>query len=209
MLKKLERIKEKLAREQARGNDDPKQMETALRRLHEGTYRSVILHNEYWKTNFSHELHVHDRAAEQAQRHRASVPQDSLRTGCAHLARAGYCICPKVDWGSDISHEKMVRAMGELKSKGWPACFVFAYRQPWTLIERLFDVVEPIFGQFLAFFQATCCVFSVLTLCDNLSILCAVCLLERIDEDLMFTSIWLQRFAFENECFDAAKVLMC
>ena len=143
MQKKVERIREKLAKEQGPSTrDEPKRMESALRQLHEGSYKSVVLCKGYWESSFSHGLKVDEEIAH----HRASVQKDCLHHATLQLSRAGYCICPEVDWGEGISMQKMVQAMEELKGKGWPACFVFAYRQPWVLIERLFDIVAPIFG---------------------------------------------------------------
>ena len=41
---------------------------------------------------------------------------------------------------------QIIEAMAELKRKGWPSAFVFAYKQPWLVIERLFDFAASVMG---------------------------------------------------------------
>jgi hypothetical protein len=63
-----------------------------------------------------------------------------------HLARTGYFCSRVMEWGGDVSMPQIIEAMAELKRKGWPSAFVFAYKQPWLVIERLFDFAASVMG---------------------------------------------------------------
>lgn len=140
----MERIKAKFKQEEEqmevnRGG----RMEAALRSLHEGTFDSVSLRVDFWDESFKHGLAV---LCNNEIRINARILDGEMQRGADQLSRAGFCAWNGVEWGDDVSFPSIVEAIHELKVKGWPACFVFAYQQPWTLIEKIFDVVTPVFG---------------------------------------------------------------
>ncbi|KAJ1489716.1 hypothetical protein T484DRAFT_3446637 [Baffinella frigidus] len=118
----------------------------ALRAMHEGKYESAAVREDYWDQGWAHGMQVlgggsapcpfEDRGGKIGGAEAAALAGD--------LARMGFFTSAAVQWGEDVSLRRIVAGMAELKSRGWPACFVFAYQEPWVLLDRLFVSVAAL-----------------------------------------------------------------
>ena len=126
----------------------PQRIDAVLRSLHRKTHDAAATRAGYWRDNFAHGLAV-ERPAAGHSTDAGAVPRlssDEARVLNEHLARTGFFTSASMPWGDDISLPQIVSAMADLKREGWPAAFVFAYREPWLIIERLFDFVGSLLG---------------------------------------------------------------
>ena len=138
------RYAELVKQEKADAAVNPPRIDAVLRALHKETHIAAATMNSYWESNFEHGLTVdmHEHLTDSALR----LSVDEARDLNQHLARTGYFSSRPMDWGSDVSLSQIIAGMAELKRKGWPSAFVFAYKQPWLVIERLFDFAASVMG---------------------------------------------------------------
>jgi hypothetical protein len=113
--------------------------------MHKQTFDSLATTDAYWHENFEHGLLV-TPAAEVSTNYSMRLSEDETAALNEHLARTGFFSSKVMAWGDDLALPRIVTAMEELKRKGWPSVFVFAYRAPWLLLERLFDFVSSVLG---------------------------------------------------------------
>eukprot|EP00960_Hanusia_phi_P008826 253238-Hanusia_phi.AAC.5 len=142
------------------GREHSAKVEETLRGLHAKTLQSKATTREYWEQTFAHGLKVYDDQYASTSDFKGSLCEQDYSMMRERLEDNGFFSSPSMDWGEDISFEQLIGAMKELKSCGWPACFVFAYQQvhsseselsspelslqPWRLIDKLFDFAEEI-----------------------------------------------------------------
>ncbi|EKX47135.1 hypothetical protein GUITHDRAFT_107046 [Guillardia theta CCMP2712] len=119
-------------------------VEETLRALHAKKFQSEATTGEYWENAFSHGLKVYEDYNDTGPSFTSTLSVRDYEMLKETLDDNGFFASPSLDWGKDICFNEMIEAMKELKSKGWPACFIFAYQQPWHLIDKLFDFAEQI-----------------------------------------------------------------
>ena len=114
----------------------------ALRAMFEGKFQSHVLSERYWDEGWSHGMRVRGAGRVDPQ-FEDGVGLGELRAGDAaalasDLARMGFfASSPEaIAWGEDLSLERIVAGMAEIKSRGWPPSFIFAYQEPWVLLDR-------------------------------------------------------------------------
>jgi hypothetical protein len=132
-------------------------VDAVLRSLRKETHESLATTDAYWDKSFDHGLTVHTPLVFLPPQPMQVNPKEpykgTLRLSDAetdainkHLARTGFFSSRVMEWGGDVSMPQIIEAMAELKRKGWPSAFVFAYKQPWLVIERLFDFAASVMG---------------------------------------------------------------
>lgn len=133
LARRFEKLRGEYEREEA-NKAVGKRMDEALRSLHKGSFDSAVTRSEYWEWHgrFNHGLVVDAGSAASSAAgawRGSSIPQEDLVRHTRLLEERGFMIVPDVDWGPDVSLPRLVGAMQELKSQGWPACFIFAYQE--------------------------------------------------------------------------------
>lgn len=137
LVRRFEKLRGEYELEEA-GKAEGRRMEDALRRLHEGKYDSAVMSSGYWEDTgrFRHGLGVAGNGGGGGGAgggvpacRRANFSEEEIVEQAALLGKRGFMVAPGIDWGADLSLPRLVGAMQELKSQGWPACFVFAYQE--------------------------------------------------------------------------------
>ena len=136
LARRFEKLRGEYELEEA-GKAAGKKMEDALRCLHQGKYVSAVTNSGYWEDRgrFRHGLGVAGNGGAvgigggtPASR-RANFSEEELERQAALLGKRGFMVVPGINWGAGVSLPRLVGAMQELKSNGWPACFIFAYQE--------------------------------------------------------------------------------
>jgi len=66
------------------------------------------------------------------------------------------------DWaGHNVDFSAMAKTMSNLVDKGWPPVFIFVFDQPWLMMLRLFDLMQPILNDEEATLEASMAAWSL------------------------------------------------
>jgi len=139
------RYAELVKKEKSEADAKQPRIDAVLRSLHQETHDALATSVEYWDSSFRHGLTVAPQASCGAGGALRLSDEESCQIN-QHLDRTGFFCSRVMDWGDDVSMAQIIEAMAELKRNGWPSAFVFAYHQPWLVIERLFDFAASVMG---------------------------------------------------------------
>eukprot|EP00292_Cryptomonas_paramecium_P033488 CAMPEP_0113693092 /NCGR_PEP_ID=MMETSP0038_2-20120614/19471_1 /TAXON_ID=2898 /ORGANISM="Cryptomonas paramecium" /LENGTH=153 /DNA_ID=CAMNT_0000615123 /DNA_START=139 /DNA_END=596 /DNA_ORIENTATION=- /assembly_acc=CAM_ASM_000170 len=131
-------------------------LEKALRELYDGKWDSKVLEPAYWlEQSQDSSLTVVDGFTSIQDSSTGTDRFPGASQARESLEGKGYFVLSDSSrrWGhtgDDRDQPSLAgsveRGMARLAALGWPPAFVFAYHQPWIIIDELFDLAADIMG---------------------------------------------------------------